>query len=193
LIRSTSDRCDVKAQAIILNLQYADFFEDFLEPFEVVFSLREEVRISGWPMGLFCPKLEKQRSLENEGVSVWRVAYAVQNPLQRVFGQKKIEVFFFGPGSIEKALLRGCGGVGRNSLAQIRDSIYGRMTLTTRHTLAARHSSSMEAFFSRYAARSAWIAVSTPILERNLKQSGGHLKKGTATHVKAKLVRISLS
>lgn len=35
------------------------------------------------------------------------------NPLQRVFGQKKIEVFFFGPGSIEKALLRGCGGVER--------------------------------------------------------------------------------
>jgi hypothetical protein len=34
-----------------------------------------------------------------------------QNPLQRVFGQKKIEVFFFGPGSIEKALLRGCDGV----------------------------------------------------------------------------------
>ena len=51
-------------------------------------------------------------------------------PLQRVFGQKKIEVFFFGPGSIEKALLRGCGGVDRNSFAQIRDSIYGRMTLT---------------------------------------------------------------
>ena len=72
-----------------------------------------------------------------------------QNPLQRVFGQKKIEVFFFGPGSIEKALLRGCGGVGRNSFAQTRDSIYGRMTLTTRHTLAARHSSSMVAFISR--------------------------------------------
>jgi hypothetical protein len=149
LIRSTSDRCDVKAQAIILNLQYADFFEDFLEPFEVVFSLREEVRISGWPMGLFCPKLEEQRSLENEGVSVWRLAYAVQNPLQRVFDQKKIKVFFFGPGSIEKALLRGCGGVGRNSFAQTRDSIYGRITLTTRQTLAARHSSSMVAFFSR--------------------------------------------
>jgi hypothetical protein len=31
------------------------------------------------------------------GVSVWRLAYAVQNPLQRVFGQKKIEVFLFGP------------------------------------------------------------------------------------------------
>ena len=59
-----------QAQAIILNLQGADFFEDFLESFEVVFSLREEVRISGWPVGLFCPKLEEQRSLENEGVSV---------------------------------------------------------------------------------------------------------------------------
>jgi hypothetical protein len=31
-----------------------------------------------------------------------RLAYAVQDPLQREFGQKKIEVFFFGPGSIEK-------------------------------------------------------------------------------------------
>lgn len=111
--------------------------------------MREEVCISGWPMGLFCPKLEKQRSLENEGVFVWRLAYAVQNLLQRVFGQKKLEVFFFCPGSIEKALLRACGGVGRNSFAQIRDSIYGRMTLTTRYTLAARHSSSMVAFFSR--------------------------------------------
>jgi hypothetical protein len=69
--------------------------------------------------------------------------------LMRLFHQKKIEVFFFSPGSIEKALLRGCGGVDRNSFAQIRDSIYGRMTLTTRHTLAARHSSSMVALFSR--------------------------------------------
>ena len=59
------------------------------------------------------------------------------------------EVFFFGAGSLEKALLRGCGGIGRISFAQISDSIYGRMTLTTRHTLAARHSSSMVAFFSR--------------------------------------------
>src|SRR6266700_1024284 len=142
-------RGGVKAQAVVLNLQCADFFEDFLEPFEVVFFSREEVRISGWPMSLVGPKLEEQCALQNECIFVRRLAYAVQNPLQRVFGQKKIEVFFFGSGSIEKALLRGCGGVGRNSFAQIRDSIYGRMTLTTRHTLAARHSSSMVAFFSR--------------------------------------------
>ncbi len=100
-------------------------------------------------MGLVGPKLEEQCTLQNECIFVRRLAYAVQNPLQRVFGQKKIEVFFFSPGSIEKALLRGCGGVGWNSFVQIRDSIYGRMTLTTRHTLAARHSSSMVAFFSR--------------------------------------------
>jgi hypothetical protein len=28
------------------------------------------------------------------GVSVWRLAYAVRNPRERVFGQRKIEVFF---------------------------------------------------------------------------------------------------
>ena len=38
-------------------------------------------------------------------------------PLQRVFGQKKIEVFFC-LGSIEKALLRECGSVGRNSFVK---------------------------------------------------------------------------
>jgi hypothetical protein len=78
----------------IFNLQCADFFKDFLEPFEVVFFSREEVRISGWPMGLVCPKLEEQRTLQNECISIRRLAYAVQNPLQRVFGQKKIEVLF---------------------------------------------------------------------------------------------------
>jgi hypothetical protein len=70
----------------------------------------------------------------------------------------------------EKTPLRGCGGVGRNSFAQTRDSIYGRMRLTP-GTTWQRHSSSMVGFFSRQGLRSAWIAVPIPILERNLKQS----------------------
>jgi hypothetical protein len=43
-------------------------------------------------MGLVCPKLEEQCSLQNEYVSVLRLADAVENPFQRVFDQKKIEI-----------------------------------------------------------------------------------------------------
>jgi hypothetical protein len=73
----------------------------------------------------------------------------VENPFQRVFDQKKIEILLFGSRFIQEALLHGCGSVGGDRFAQTRDSIYGRMTLTTRHTLAARQISSMVAFFSR--------------------------------------------
>jgi hypothetical protein len=81
--------------------------------------------------------------------SVLRLADAVENPLQCVFDQKKIEILLLGSRSVQEALLHGCGGVSGDHSAQTRDSIYGRMTLTTRHTLAARQISSMVAFFSR--------------------------------------------
>jgi hypothetical protein len=77
------------------------------------------------------------------------LADAVKNPFQREFDQKKIEIFLSGSRSVQQALLHGCGGVGGDRFAQTRDSIYGLMTLTTRHTLAARQISSMVAFFSR--------------------------------------------
>ena len=47
-------------------------------------------------MGLVCPKLEEQCSLQNEYVSVLRLADAVENPFQRVFDQKEIEILLFG-------------------------------------------------------------------------------------------------
>src|ERR1700678_1890316 len=45
------------------------------------------------------------------------------------------------------------------------------MTLATRQTFAASQSSSIVAFFSRKHSRSAWIASSVPVFDRNLKQS----------------------
>jgi hypothetical protein len=51
-------------------------------------------------------------ALQYECIFVRRLADAVENPFEGVFGQKQIEVFFLSPGSIEKTLLHGCGGVG---------------------------------------------------------------------------------
>ena len=39
-------------------------------------------------MGLFGPKLEQQRALQNEYIFVRRLADAVEKPYQGVFGQK---------------------------------------------------------------------------------------------------------
>jgi hypothetical protein len=80
----------MKAQAVFLNPQCADLLEDFLEPFEAVFSLREKVRISGWSMGLFCPKLaeETKVSLSDDWLMRYKTrssAYLVRRRLKSSF------------------------------------------------------------------------------------------------------------
>jgi len=51
--------CGIEAQAIVVYGHSAYLFKDLLEPFEAVVALRQEVRVAGGPMYLFCPKLKE--------------------------------------------------------------------------------------------------------------------------------------
>jgi hypothetical protein len=115
-----------QAKSVVCYLEFVDFFEDFLEPLESVFCFRHEVRIAGWPMGLVCPKLEEERSLQNECISVLGLADTAENPFQREFNWEKIESLLFGSRSVQEALLHRCFGVVGDRSVQARDSIFGR-------------------------------------------------------------------
>ena len=82
----------------------------------------EKIRVSGASMGLFCPMFEEKRSLRNKSIFVGRLADAIQNSFEGIFGQEKIEVFFLGPGSIQEALLYRRSNIACGRFAQTRVS-----------------------------------------------------------------------
>ncbi len=100
-----------------------------------------------------------------------RVGQAIQQPFKTESRQHILEILVSLTRAIQQALTNRGDNVAAWPSCHVRDSIYGRMTLDIRQTLAASHRSSIVAFFSRQQSRSASMATSSPILLRNLKQS----------------------
>ena len=78
-------------------------------------------------------------------------------------------------------MLCGCTRIGRDRFAQIRDYVYGRLTLATRQTFAVFHRSSRGALLSRYDARSQVRALATILacLDRCSSGSAKNLSRAT--------------
>ncbi len=118
-----------------------------------------------------CAEPKKHGPFQNELVSVFRLAEAVEEALQCVARQNETEILAGAGGEIQKLLADGCCGDPGFDRLQVRASMYGLITFVTRQTLAACQRSAVVAFRFLIDSRRASSTTSSPILFRYLKQS----------------------
>jgi hypothetical protein len=73
-----------KNKAIVLNWNSAQFTEDFLTVLNRRIAAAQQIEISGWSMRCAAPHLKKHCPFQNELVSVFRLAEAVEEPFECV-------------------------------------------------------------------------------------------------------------
>jgi hypothetical protein len=158
-------------KAIVLNWNSAQFTEDLLTMLNRRIAAAQQIEISGWSMRCAAPHLKKHCPFQNELVSVFRLAEAVEEAFECVARENKTEILAGAGGDIQEPLADGCSDFPGFDRLQVSASMYGLITFVTRQTLAACQRSAVVAFRFLIDSRRASSATSSPILFRYLKQS----------------------
>ena len=96
-----------KNKAIVLNWNSAQFTEDFLTALNRRIAAAQQIEISGWSMRSAGPDLKKHCPFQNELVSVFRLAEAVEEALQCVTRENETEILAGAGGEIQEPLADG--------------------------------------------------------------------------------------
>ena len=131
----------------------------------------EKIKITRRPVRLTAPGAKKHGPFQDEPVVMRRAPKAIQESLQSIADQDEVWIFLPLFGLVQQPLMDRLGETTGGLRHHDKTSMYGRITLATRHILAYCQSSvRVHLPFCRQSL-SASTAISRPILFRYLKQS----------------------